>query len=148
MTERFFAYILTNRPKGVLYVGLTNNLARRIWEHRTKVTPGFTSKYGVTRLVYFEEYASILEARAREQTFKHWRRGWKLKLIEDVNPTWHDLYDELILLRITLPRMRCSAQRCTASGVFASSGRICSELATIPGLQRTTSCCAEPGKQI
>ncbi|MGB6889957.1 MAG: GIY-YIG nuclease family protein [Xanthobacteraceae bacterium] len=114
MTERFFAYILTNRPKGVLYVGLTNNLARRIWEHRTKVTPGFTSKYGVTRLVYFEEYASILEARAREQTFKHWRRGWKLKLIEDVNPTWHDLYDELILLRITLPRMRCSAQRCTA----------------------------------
>jgi putative endonuclease len=98
MTEHFFAYILTNRPKGVLYVGVTNNLARRIWEHRTKVVPGFTSKYGVTRLVYFEEYASILEARAREQTLKHWRRAWKFKLIEGMNPTWRDLYDELILL--------------------------------------------------
>jgi putative endonuclease len=59
----FFVYILTNRPKGVLYVGVTNDLARRTWEHRTKVVPGFTSKYGATRLVYFEEHASILEAR-------------------------------------------------------------------------------------
>jgi len=98
MAKRFFVYMLANRPKGVLYVGVTNNLARRIWEHRTKVVPGFTRKYGVTRLVYFEEYASILEARARERTLKHWRRAWKLKLIEDVNPTWRDLYDELILL--------------------------------------------------
>jgi len=98
MGKRFFVYILSNRPKGVLYVGVTNHLARRIWEHRTKVVAGFTSKYGVVRLVYFEEYASILEARARERTLKHWRRAWKLKLIEDVNPTWRDLYDELILL--------------------------------------------------
>jgi putative endonuclease len=96
--KRFFVYILTNRPKGVLYVGVTNHLARRIWEHREKVAPGFTSKYGVTRLVYFEEHASILEARAREQALKRWRRAWKFKLIEDVNPTWRDLYDELILL--------------------------------------------------
>ena len=98
MDKRFFVYILTNRPKGVLYVGVTNDLARRTWEHRTKVVPGFTSKYGATRLVYFEEHASILEARAREQALKHWRRAWKFKLIEDVNPTWRDLYDELILL--------------------------------------------------
>jgi putative endonuclease len=96
--KRFFVYILTNRPKGVLYVGVTNHLARRIWEHRTKVVAGFTSKYGVVKLVYFEEYPSILEARARERALKHWRRAWKLKLIEDVNPTWRDLYDELILL--------------------------------------------------
>ena len=95
---RYFVYILASRPKGVLYVGVTNDLARRIWEHRTKIVPGFTSKYGVTRLVYSEEYASILEARARERTLKHWRREWKFKLIEDVNPTWRDLYDELILL--------------------------------------------------
>jgi putative endonuclease len=98
MGNRLFVYILANRPKGVLYVGVTNDLAQRVWQHKTKVTPGFTSKYGVTRLVYCEEYASILEARARERTLKHWRRAWKFKLIEDVNPTWRDLYDELILL--------------------------------------------------
>jgi len=98
MGKRYFVYILANRPKGVLYVGVTNDLARRIWEHRTKVVPGFTSKYGVTILVYFEEYASILEARERERVLKHWRRAWKFKLIEQLNPNWRDLYDELVML--------------------------------------------------
>ncbi len=98
MKGRFFVYILCNRPKGVLYVGVTNDLARRTWEHRSKVAPGFTSKYGVTVLVYYEEYASILEARDRERVLKHWRRAWKFKLIEIVNPDWRDLYDELVLL--------------------------------------------------
>ncbi|HTV26809.1 MAG TPA: GIY-YIG nuclease family protein [Xanthobacteraceae bacterium] len=98
MGKRFFVYVLTNRPKGVLYVGVTNDLSRRIWEHKTKVTPGFTSKYGVTVLVYYEEFGSILEARDRERALKHWRRAWKFELIETVNPTWRDLYDELILL--------------------------------------------------
>jgi putative endonuclease len=98
MRKRYFVYILANRPKGVLYVGVTNDLARRIWEHKTKVVRGFTSKYGVTVLVYYEEYASILEARAREHVLKHSRRAWKFKVIEDVNPTWRDLYDELVLL--------------------------------------------------
>ena len=98
MARRYFVYVLANRPKGVLYVGVTNDLARRIWEHKTKVVPGFTSKYGVMVLVYYEEYASVLEARDRERTLKHWRRAWKFKLIEDVNPTWRDLYDELVLL--------------------------------------------------
>jgi putative endonuclease len=98
MSKRYLVYILANRPKGVLYVGVTNDLARRVWEHRSKVAKGFTSAYGVIRLVYCEEHASILEARAREHTLKRWRRAWKFKLIEDVNPTWRDLYDELILL--------------------------------------------------
>jgi putative endonuclease len=98
MGKRFFVYVLTNRPKGVLYVGVTNDLSRRIWEHKTKVAPGFTSKYGVTVLVYYEEFGSILEARDRERALKHWRRAWKFKLIETVNPTWRDLYDELIVL--------------------------------------------------
>jgi putative endonuclease len=98
MRKRFFIYILANRPMGVLYVGVTNDLARRIWEHKTKVVPGFTSKYGLTILVYYEEYGSILEARARERTLKRWRRAWKFKLIEQVNPTWRDLYDELVML--------------------------------------------------
>jgi putative endonuclease len=98
MVKRNFVYILANRPKGVLYVGVTNDLARRVWEHKTKVVPGFTSKYGVTILVYYEEYASILEARERERVLKHWRRQWKFKLIEQLNPSWRDLYDELVLL--------------------------------------------------
>jgi putative endonuclease len=98
MGKRFFVYVLTNRPKGVLYVGVTNDLSRRIWKHKTKVAPGFTSKYGVTVLVYYEEFGSILEARDRERALKHWRRAWKFKLIETVNPTWRDLYDELIVL--------------------------------------------------
>src|ERR1700734_994456 len=98
VAKRYFVYILCNRPKGVLYVGVTNDLARRTWEHRTKVVPGFTSKYGVTVLVYYEEYHSILEARERERALKHWRRAWKFKLMETVNPSWRDLYDELVLL--------------------------------------------------
>ena len=82
----------------MLYVGVTNDLARRFWEHKTKAVKGFTSKYGVIKLVYFEEYASILEARSRERALKRWRRAWKFKLIEQVNPAWRDLTDELVLL--------------------------------------------------
>ena len=82
-------YILTNRRRGVLYVGVTNDLARRISEHRQKVVPGFTKTYGVTQLVYAEEHASILEARAGERTLKRWRRDWKL------NPDWRDLTENL-----------------------------------------------------
>jgi len=98
MGRRFFVYILANRPLGVLYVGVTNDLARRIWEHKKKIVPGFTWKYGVVNLVYYEEYASILEARARERALKRWRRAWKFNLIEQTNPAWRDLHEELILL--------------------------------------------------
>ncbi len=98
MRNRYFVYILANAWRGVLYVGVTNDLARRIWEHKNRLAKGFTSTYGVTRLVYYEEYASILEARARERSLKRWRRAWKFKLIEDVNPTWRDLYEELALM--------------------------------------------------
>jgi putative endonuclease len=98
MAKRYFVYILTNTPRGVLYVGVTNNLARRTSEHKQKAAPGFTTRYGVSRLVYFEECASILEARDRERAVKRWRRDWKIKLIEDLNPHWRDLYGELVLL--------------------------------------------------
>jgi len=90
----YFVYILANRRYGVLYVGLTNDLSRRIFQHRAKAVPGFTKDYGVVRLVYFEEYASITEARAREKSLKRWRRAWKLKLIDDFNPEWRDLAEE------------------------------------------------------
>ncbi len=98
MAKRYFVYILSNEPKGVLYVGVTSDLARRVSEHKSKVLPGFTSRYGVSRLVYYEEYSAILEARDRERALKHWRRAWKFKLIEDFNPIWRDLYDDLVML--------------------------------------------------
>jgi putative endonuclease len=81
----------------VLYVGLTNDLIRRLSEHKAKLVPGFTKRYGVVMLVYYEEYSSILEARAREVTLKRWRRAWKIQLIDEFNPDWRDLSDELAL---------------------------------------------------
>lgn len=90
-----YVYILANRRYGVLYVGVTNSLVRRTFEHQSRSTPGFTSTYGVTRLVYVEEYPTALEARARERSLKRWRRAWKLKLIDDFNPTWRDLANEV-----------------------------------------------------
>jgi putative endonuclease len=98
MKKRYFVYVLTNRPKGVLYVGVTSNLPQRAWQHRMKAVPGFTNKYGATRLVYYEEHASILQAREREHVLKRWRRAWKFKLIQDANADWRDLADELVML--------------------------------------------------
>ena len=92
--RRYYVYILTNRRYGVLYVGVTNDLLRRMMQHRAKIVPGFTKEYGVVRLVYFEEYASITEARARERSLKRWRRAWKLALVDQTNPEWRDLTEE------------------------------------------------------
>jgi putative endonuclease len=90
-----FVYILASGRNGTLYVGATGNLARRIFEHKSKVVPGFTRDYGVDRLVYVERYPSILEARAREHSINRWRRAWKIKVIEELNPEWRDLYENL-----------------------------------------------------
>ncbi len=95
MSGSFFVYILASKRNGTLYVGVTNDLARRMSEHKAKLVPGFTRQYGVDKLVYFEEYGSILEARARERTLKRWLRIWKLEFIEKMNPEWRDLTDEL-----------------------------------------------------
>jgi putative endonuclease len=97
MAGRFFVYILANRRRGVLYVGVTNDLVRRIGEHKAKIVPGFTRTHGIVMLVYFEEYSSILEARAREAALKRWRRSWKFELVETLNPQWRDLTDEVAL---------------------------------------------------
>src|SRR6516164_2030173 len=99
MHTSFFVYILANQKNGTLYVGVTNNLARRIAEHKAKLVPGFTRKYGVDRLVYFEAFESILEARAREHALKRWRRAWKIALIEELNPDWRDLSDQIEPIR-------------------------------------------------
>jgi putative endonuclease len=95
MGGSYFVYILASRRNGTLYIGVTNDLVRRMSEHKGKFVPGFTRKYGVDKLVYFEEYASILEARARERALKGWHRSWKLALIEKMNPQWCDLTNEL-----------------------------------------------------
>jgi putative endonuclease len=92
----FFVYILASKRNGTLYVGVTNHLARRLAGHKAKLVPGFTRKYDVDQLVYFEAFDSILEARAREQSLKRWRRAWKIALIEKLNPDWRDLTLELI----------------------------------------------------
>ena len=91
----FFVYVLASKRNGTLYVGVTNNLARRMLEHKAKLVPGFTRKYGVNLLVYFEAFESILEARAREHSMKRWRRAWKIKLVEEFNPAWDDLTSKL-----------------------------------------------------
>jgi putative endonuclease len=91
----FFVYILASKRNGTLYIGVTNNLVRRVAEHKAKLVPGFTRKYGVDLLVYFEGFDSILEARTREHALKRWRRAWKIELIEKLNPDWRDLSDQL-----------------------------------------------------
>ncbi len=95
MDAAFFVYILASKRNGTLYVGVTNDLARRLSEHKAKLVPGFTRKYDVDQLVYFEAYDSILEARAREHSLKRWRRAWKIALIEKLNPDWRDLTHDL-----------------------------------------------------
>jgi putative endonuclease len=95
MRDCYFVYILASRRNGTLYIGVTNDLVRRMSEHKGKFVPGFTRKYDVDKLVYFEEYGSILEARARERVSKRWHRAWKIALIEKTNPQWRDLTEEL-----------------------------------------------------
>jgi putative endonuclease len=95
MDPRGWTYMLASARNGTLYVGSAVDLSFRIYEHKHKLRPGFTSRYGVTMLVWYEAYPSIIEARHREYDIKKWRRAWKLALIESMNPQWHDLYDEL-----------------------------------------------------
>jgi putative endonuclease len=90
-----WVYILTNRPNGTLYLGVTSDLARRAWQHRTGAFPGFTRRCGLGRLVWYERFEDIRDAIQREHTMKHWPRAWKVRLILDMNPDWRDLYEEL-----------------------------------------------------
>jgi putative endonuclease len=90
-----WVYIVTNRPNGTLYVGVTSDLARRAWEHREDVAEGFTKRYGLKRLVYAERHEDIRIAIQRERNLKHWPRAWKVRLILADNPDRNDLYDQL-----------------------------------------------------
>ena len=93
--KKYYVYILASRRNGTLYIGVTNNLKKRTWEHKEDLVEGFTKKYQVHLLVYFEIYDDIKDAIRREKQLKKWKRGWKIKLIEKHNPTWRDLYNDL-----------------------------------------------------
>ncbi len=92
----YFVYILASRRNGTLYIGVTNDLIRRAYEHREAAVAGFTRRYGVKHLVHFDQFEDIRVAIQREKTLKKWPRAWKLALIEERNPDWHDLYDEIV----------------------------------------------------
>ena len=91
MSKSYYAYILASKRNGTLYIGVTNNLQRRIEQHKSKQAKGFTEKYNVNKLVFFEEFSNIGDAIKSEKQLKAWKRSWKLRLIEESNPEWRDL---------------------------------------------------------
>lgn len=95
MPKRGSVYILASRRNSTLYIGVTSDLPKRVWMHKHDMIEGFTKEYGVHRLVYFEEYHDIREAIVREKRLKKWNRTWKLRLIEEMNPAWADLYEQI-----------------------------------------------------
>jgi len=95
LDRSYYVYILASRRHGTLYVGVTNDLRRRVFEHKNDLVDGFTQKYKVKLLVWFEVTESVEAAMEREKQIKKWNRGWKIELIEKMNPTWRDLYPEI-----------------------------------------------------
>ncbi len=91
-----YVYILASKPYGTLYIGVTNNLSRRIYEHRDGIASAFTRRYNVKRLVWYEEYRTVAEAIQRETSLKRWKRDWKIDLVNKTNPEWRDLYETLV----------------------------------------------------
>jgi putative endonuclease len=92
----YYVYILASKPWGTIYVGMTDDLIRRVLEHKQGLIPGFTKIYGVKMLVYYEQTELVLSAITREKQLKKWKREWKIRLIESMNPEWKDLYEELV----------------------------------------------------
>ena len=86
---------MASQPNGTIYLGVTRDIARRAYQHRFGLVEGFTKKHGCTRLVWFEQFDDIQDARTRERQMKSWKRAWKLRLIEEANPAWRDLFDDL-----------------------------------------------------
>ncbi len=95
MEKGGWIYFMTNRPNGILYVRVTSNLIRRVFEHRSGILQGFTKRHGLERLVYFERYEEVQLAIQREHNIKHWSRAWKVRLIVADNPDWNDLFDAI-----------------------------------------------------
>jgi putative endonuclease len=96
MEKQYFIYILASKPQGTLYIGVTSDLKRRVYEHKNDVVDGFTKQYQVHMLVYYEITSSVEEAIKKEKQMKKWNRDWKINKIVSTNPTWRDLYDSLL----------------------------------------------------
>ena len=96
MRRQYYVYTMTNELYGTLYVGMTNDLVARIWEHRSKALKGFTQEYGLDRLVWYEVHEDPYEAITREKRIKNWNRDWKVNLVQRMNPAWDDLYEGLM----------------------------------------------------
>lgn len=97
MKKQFYVYILASKRNGTLYTGVTSDLIQRVWQHKQDLVEGFTKKYRVKKLVYCEVHDNAESAITREKQIKKWRRKWKLRLIEDSNPEWKDLYEEILV---------------------------------------------------
>ena len=97
MSKPGYVYIMTNRRYGTLYVGVTSDLTKRVYEHRTGAVPGFTKRYSLKKLVYYEAHDDIEAAIAREKVVKKWRRSWKLNRVNEMNAEWRDLFDDIVL---------------------------------------------------
>jgi putative endonuclease len=96
--KKYYTYILANKKNGTIYIGVTSDLIKRIWEHKQKLVPGFTQKYNIDKLVYCEEHNDVNLAIQREKQIKKWNRSWKIKIIKKQNPEWKDLYNDIIQL--------------------------------------------------
>ena len=96
MEKQSYVYLLASGRYGTLYLGVTSDLIKRVWQHRERLADGFTKKYGVKTLVWFETHYDVLEAITREKQIKKWNRKWKIELIQKANPLWNDLYPEIV----------------------------------------------------
>ncbi|MCC8369262.1 MAG: GIY-YIG nuclease family protein [Rickettsia endosymbiont of Oxypoda opaca] len=94
--KRYYVYILTSKRNGTLYIGVTSDIVKRVWQHKQKTIKGFSTKYNINKLVYFEQFDDVNFAINREKLLKEYKRKWKLDLIESNNPEWYDLYEEII----------------------------------------------------
>ena len=97
MDKTFYVYMLASARYGTFYLGVTSNLPARVWQHREGVVEGFTKKYGVKQLVWFEIHADAISALTREKQLKKWNRAWKINLIQQENPYWRDLYEDIVV---------------------------------------------------
>lgn len=102
MGKQYYVYIMASRKNGTLYIGVTSDFIQRVYQHKHKYTGGFTAKYDVSSLVYYETYSDPENAITREKNIKAWKRAWKIELIESKNPAWNDLYEEITGFQLSL----------------------------------------------
>ena len=96
LSKNYYVYIMASSRNGTLYTGMASDLIRRVWEHKTNAVKSFTSQYNVHTLVYYEQHSDVMHAIKREKNIKDWKRDWKIRIIEEKNPSWEDLYEKMM----------------------------------------------------